>query len=154
MYLKGNVTLIVRDFRKSLSFYTRTLGLSKIYESAGQWAEIDGPGITIGLHACGECEPDSCESHSISIGLVVADLESAMSALKKKGVKFWGTSEGEHVRNAWFGDPDGNPIYLCEVSQAPAKGKKAAPPLAKKPSKKKPVAKKRRAVTKRRASGR
>ena len=50
LFKNANVTLMVRDFEKSLQFYTETLGLRLQNRWKNEFAEVEGPGLTIGLH--------------------------------------------------------------------------------------------------------
>ena len=113
---EGNVTVMVSNMKKALDFYTKTLGLKLKYRAGDDWSEVEAPGLTIGLHWAGKHGPQPGKSESLSIGFTVKKLETAMAALKKKGVRFSPrlVDEGP-VRLAFFSDPDGTPLYLCQV---------------------------------------
>src|SRR5437870_5453849 len=96
MYLESNLTLMVSDFNRSVRFYTEMLGLKLKARHGDGWAEVEAPGITIGLHPSGKSghEPDDHHHEhasgigTASIGLQVKKLEPVMDELKKKGVVF------------------------------------------------------------------
>jgi catechol 2,3-dioxygenase-like lactoylglutathione lyase family enzyme len=116
----GNVTLMVGDFKKMLRFYTETLGARLATRVGDEWAEAEFEGLTIGLHsrthgaAAGSAA--AAGSGNFSIGLQVDAIEDAMKALEAKGIRFRGPPvDDTAVRLAFFGDPEGNALYLCEV---------------------------------------
>lgn len=118
MYIGGNVTLMVADFERSVRFYTETLGLTLKARFGDGWAEVEAPGLTIGLHPAGEHGPQPGQAGSISIGLEVEDLDAAMAALRDKGVEFQRTFGDGPRRFASFMDPDQTGLYLWETRPA------------------------------------
>jgi len=118
MLKEGNVTVMIADMNRSIKFYVEALGLKLKYRHGEDWAEIEAPGVIIGLHLAGKMGPQPGKSGSLSIGFTVDKLETEMEQLKKKGVTFSPrlVDEGP-VRLAFFSDPDGNPLYLCEVKE-------------------------------------
>jgi hypothetical protein len=83
-----------------------------------QWAEIQGPGLTIGLHPAGPHGPKPGNSESLAIGFTVDNLDNDVTTFKNKGILFSpNITEDGPVRIAFFTDPDKNPLYLCEVRQ-------------------------------------
>lgn len=117
IFTEGNVTVMISNMARSLKFYTKTLGLKLQFKAPhGEWAEVKGPGLVIGLHRTYGHGPRPGKSESLSIGFTVRSLGKAMSLLKKKGVRFSPQIMDEGpVRLAFFTDPDGTPLYLCEV---------------------------------------
>ncbi len=107
-FLRGKVAVAVSDMKKSIQFYTKTLGF-KLAEDYGDWAEIKGPGITLGLYPSEPCK----KGGNLSVGFEVKDLDKATSALGKKGVKF-DFFEEDYMRFAYFSDPDGTELYLAQ----------------------------------------
>jgi catechol 2,3-dioxygenase-like lactoylglutathione lyase family enzyme len=121
----GNVTVYVSDINVAIDFYTQTLGLELRMRAEDHWAEIEaGPGLIIGLHPASEHGPQPGSRGALSIGLNVSGtLEEEVEALTRKGVAFQGPIvDDEQVRLAFFADPDGNPLYLCQVLYAGAHG--------------------------------
>ncbi|MEJ8547260.1 VOC family protein [Brevibacillus borstelensis] len=111
MFKSGNVTVMVADFKKAVQFYVETLGLQLQHQVEGHLAQVEAPGLTIALlHPAGEQGPG--KSESISIGLEVQELESAIEVLKSRGVEFHQIMENNGTKLAHFNDPDGNPLYL------------------------------------------
>lgn len=122
----GNATVYVRDLGASVRFYTEVLGLRLRMRAGDGWAEIDaGPGLLIGLHPFEPSNtPKPGTPGSIAIGLnVTTDIGTVRAQLEKRGVRFDGpTVEDEHVRLAFFSDPDGNALYLAQVLHVGAHG--------------------------------
>jgi len=122
----GNTTIYVRDINVSIDFYTRVLGLRLRMRAGDNWAEIDGgPCVVIALHPP---EPPHTPAPgtpgSITIGFnVTGNLDVTVKTLSQRGVQFHGPIvDDQHVRLAFFADPDGNPLYLAQVLHAGAHG--------------------------------
>jgi catechol 2,3-dioxygenase-like lactoylglutathione lyase family enzyme len=118
MYTAGNVTLMVTDFNRAVGFYTETLGLKLKSRYGDDWAEVELPGLTIGLHPTGERGPSAIQASGLSIGLGVNGIEQAMADLQAKGVRFAppGVIDTGAERLANFRDPDQTPLYLYETA--------------------------------------
>ncbi len=119
MYNGGLVTIMVADFDRAVRFYTETLGLALKMRAGDGWAEVDAPGVHIGLHAAGPHGPRPGPSGGVSIGLQVENLEGAMATLQARGVEFGQVTPGQGLRFAFFADPDGTALYLCAAEQPP-----------------------------------
>jgi catechol 2,3-dioxygenase-like lactoylglutathione lyase family enzyme len=119
MIAGGNATVMVADLDRAVAFYTRVLGLELLTRSGSDWAEVTTGGLTIGLHLAGHGAKPGTPG-SISIGLVVDQpIEQVMATLRQRGVRFHGpVVEGGAVKLAFFADPDGSALYLCEVDHA------------------------------------
>ncbi len=118
MIIGANVTVMVSDLEAAIHFYTEVLGLKLDYRADGHWAQVTGPGITIGLHPGRQTRPLAAPHEQMSIGLEVADLASAVKRLQLQGVQFiTGIVEGKAVDIAEFADPDGTPLYLHSAYQ-------------------------------------
>lgn len=112
-YSESNITLLVPDMDEAVRFYTLTLGLRLRARYGDEFAMVEAPGLTIGLHPA----PAGSGAHPISIGLGVASLEATMEELTARGVEFIGPiAEDPPVRIAHFAGPGGAPLYLCEQS--------------------------------------
>jgi catechol 2,3-dioxygenase-like lactoylglutathione lyase family enzyme len=122
----GNTTIYVANIEVSIRFYTETLGLKLRMRAGDKWAEIDaGPGLVIGLHPVEPGQtPKPGVQGSLAIGFnVTQDLDQVVSALARRGVRFHGpVVDDEHVRLAFFDDPDGNGLYLAQVLHVGAHG--------------------------------
>ncbi|MFD0712703.1 VOC family protein [Paenibacillus sp. GCM10027626] len=113
MFKSGNVTVMVGDLKKAVKFYVETLGLKLQHEMDGHFAQVEAPGLTIGLlHLAGEQGSQLGKSGSMSIGFEVQELESAIETLKSRGVEFLDSTEGKAAQVVHFSDPDGNTLYL------------------------------------------
>ena len=94
------------------------LGLKLQYRFGDHWASVEaGKGLTIGLHPASE-HSTAGRKGSMSIGLELSgSIHDAMRALEAKGVKFEGiVNEGKAGSFVAFEDPDGNPLYLAQLS--------------------------------------
>jgi catechol 2,3-dioxygenase-like lactoylglutathione lyase family enzyme len=115
MYQSANVTVWVSDFERSVRFYRDALGLELRARHGDNWAEVVGPGLTIGLHPARSGAPAPGPYRGLSIGLHVRSLPEAMATLAGRGVAFSGTREDAGARFADLTDPDGTPLYLVEL---------------------------------------
>ncbi len=118
MYTSANVTLMVSDFKWAVRFHTDTLGLTLKVRYGDDWAEMEAPGLTIGLHPTGEGGPASIQAVGRSIGLGVNGIEQVVADLESKGVRFAPPDiiDTRLERLANFSDPDQTPLYLYEMS--------------------------------------
>lgn len=115
MFQSSNVTIMVYDFEKMLKFYTQALGFKLRHRFESDWAEVEGPGVVIGLHPAGK-DGAKPSGGNYSIGLQVEHLETAMSTLRDRGIEFAPhISEDGPVRLAFFTDSEGNALYLSET---------------------------------------
>lgn len=116
-------TVYVSDMDRAVRFYTELLGLRLMRRVGNEWAEVDaGGGFTIGLHPHhGNPHTPPPGAHgSISIGFELNEpLDEVVAALKSRGARFHGPIVNDDpVRLAFFGDPDGNALYLWEPIEA------------------------------------
>jgi predicted enzyme related to lactoylglutathione lyase len=108
------VTVEVGNMARAVKFYTKVLGLKLVNNYKGYWADIKGPGLWIGLHLDHEDGPKKHGSGNVSIGFTPKDIEKAVLALKKKGIKIK-LEETEWGRYAEFKDPDGTDLYFWQA---------------------------------------
>jgi catechol 2,3-dioxygenase-like lactoylglutathione lyase family enzyme len=116
----GNATVHVSSMDRAVDFYTDTLGLELAQRVDDEWAEISaGGGFVIGLRAAGPGTPTPGGRGAVSVCLNVAEgLERVVQQLVEDGVQLVGAiREEQHVRLAFFLDPDGNPFYLAQVKR-------------------------------------
>jgi len=118
----GSPTVFVKDMGRAVDFYTKSLGLRLQYRAGDHFAMIDaGGGFTIGLHPPGERAAAPGTAGSIQIGLTVTEpIEQVVKALQSRGVTFQPHNgqvivDDGAVKIAFFGDPDGTELYLCEI---------------------------------------
>ncbi len=114
-------TIFVTDMNRAVEFYTMTLGLPLAGRWGDEYASIDlGRGAAIGLHPASKPQsPRPGSRGAIQVGMLVnQSLDKCVADLAGKGVGFRGpiVDDGA-VRLAFFGDPDGNDLYLCEVKK-------------------------------------
>ena len=113
----GIVTVYVSDLNRSVEFYTKTLGLGLKMHIPGHWAQVESPGLSIGLHPSGPKSPRPGISESLMIGFLVDKMDLARGELVGKGVKFKGdVLDDGQLLIAHFSDPDGNPLYLSQLT--------------------------------------
>jgi catechol 2,3-dioxygenase-like lactoylglutathione lyase family enzyme len=112
-YSESQITIMVPDLDEAVSFYTTTLGLHLKARYGKEFAVVEAPGLTIGLHPLAK----EHSSPLMSIGLGVDSLDAAMQRLTARGVKFGAIAEDPPVRVAYFAAPGGTPLYLCEQSE-------------------------------------
>jgi predicted enzyme related to lactoylglutathione lyase len=118
MIKSGILTVYVSDLDRAVKFYSGVLGLSLKMHFPGHWAQVEAPGVSIGLHPASDKSPRPGHGESLIIGLTVENLEAAVDALKQKGVKFTSDIVDDvQIRFANFADPDGNPLYLSQLAQ-------------------------------------
>ncbi len=106
----ANVTVMVSDLDRAVAFYTEVLGLTLKNRFGNHWADIEGAGISIGLHPSDRA---ITPADNMQIGLKVKNFESAVKELAQKGI------ECEVNNEAWgslalFKDPDQNALYLSQ----------------------------------------
>jgi catechol 2,3-dioxygenase-like lactoylglutathione lyase family enzyme len=106
----ANVTVMVSNLDNSVKFYTDVLGFALKNRYGAHWADIEGPGIAIGLHPT---QKAITPGTNLQIGLRVADLDAAVADLTAKGVVFQ-KQDDQKVRLASFHDPDGNVLYFAQ----------------------------------------
>jgi catechol 2,3-dioxygenase-like lactoylglutathione lyase family enzyme len=113
----GIATAYVSDLERAIDYYVETLGFKLTARHGDAWAEVDaGDGLVIGLHPAGARGPRPGTPGSIAIGLTVDQpIEDVIAVLSNRGVAFRGpVVDDGNVRLAFFGDLDGNALYLCQ----------------------------------------
>jgi catechol 2,3-dioxygenase-like lactoylglutathione lyase family enzyme len=118
MFASGNVTVYVSNMDRAVRFYTEGLGLKLAYRFGDHWASVEvGKGLTIGLHPA-SVENPAGRKGSMAIGLELnGHIEDAMKILSAKGLEFQGiVNDGKAGKFVGFLDPDGNQLYLAELS--------------------------------------
>jgi catechol 2,3-dioxygenase-like lactoylglutathione lyase family enzyme len=104
------VNVMVSNMDASVEFYSKTLGLDLVNLYGDHYAEIQAPGLLLGLHpASGKV----LFGTNISIGFGVRNFDDTIANLEQKGIEFK-LGDEEWVRLASFSDLDGNPLYLAE----------------------------------------
>jgi catechol 2,3-dioxygenase-like lactoylglutathione lyase family enzyme len=125
MFKSGNLTVMVSNMDEAVKFYTEKLGMALKSRQGDHWAEVQVPGLTIGLHPGGQAGASAEGQPKISIGLEVDNLDREVERLKAKGVEFAPGLSDAATRLIYFSDPDQTPLYLFESRKA-AEGTKQA----------------------------
>ena len=114
------VNVFVNDLSRAIEFYQSKLGLGLTHSDAEHgYASFSAGSVSLGLAVAGE-ERQALVGRLTGVGLAVPDLEAEHSRLSKLGVAF----AMPPTRQPWGGfmalvtDPDGNTLYLDEVSAA------------------------------------
>ncbi|MCU1326712.1 MAG: hypothetical protein JWN34_2082 [Bryobacterales bacterium] len=116
----GNATVFVTNMDRAVQFYTGVLGLRLTNRFGDHWATVDaGKGLTIGLHSASARHPAPGTKGGMMLGLEIGTtIEQAITRLTERGVRVSGIIRASEGNFADIEDPDGNPIYLWEVTQA------------------------------------
>ena len=116
--IKGaNATVFVSDLDRAVQFYRDVLGLKLQFQAGKEFAQFDaGSGTMIALHPAGPHSPKPGSRGAIQVGFGLDQpLDQVVKTLQGKGVAFRGPIvDDPPVRLAFFGDLDGNDLYLCE----------------------------------------
>jgi catechol 2,3-dioxygenase-like lactoylglutathione lyase family enzyme len=115
VYRSANATLFVQDFDRSVHYYHELLGFRLVARHGSSWAEVEAPGLTIGIHPARPNGPVGIRTDGIAIGLHVDDIDAAVATLTGRGIEFLGRREDAGARFADFRDPDGMALYLVEL---------------------------------------
>ena len=117
----GLPTVFVSDIDRSIKFYTEVLELRLRERSGNLWALIETrERLIFGLHPASAGGPPSGTIGSVTIGFnVTKPLDDVVTTLRQRGVRFHASIKDDPevgIRTVFFGDPDGNQFYLCEVA--------------------------------------
>jgi catechol 2,3-dioxygenase-like lactoylglutathione lyase family enzyme len=106
----SNVTIMVRDMDRSISFY-QSIGFTLKNRWGSHYAQVIAPGITIGLHPT---SGDNSQSPSnISLGFTVDSFEESQASLTELGIEALPRQE-EGGQFLHFKDPDGTELYFIK----------------------------------------
>jgi catechol 2,3-dioxygenase-like lactoylglutathione lyase family enzyme len=120
MIAGGTVTIYVSDMERSIRFYTETLGLKLMYRGGPGYAAIDGgKGLELGLHGAHPGSPVAGSGKSVQVGFYLDEpIGQVVETLRSRGVEVDGPkSGGGPITLAHFVDPDGTPLYVCEIAR-------------------------------------
>jgi catechol 2,3-dioxygenase-like lactoylglutathione lyase family enzyme len=108
---EANITIMVKDIDKSISFY-QSIGLTVKNRWGNYYAQLAAPGVVIGLHPAGDSDLKH-DSGNVSIGFTTDNIEETKSYLQKLSVKTTDRQE-EGGKFLHFNDPDGTALYFIE----------------------------------------
>ena len=127
--IKGGMTTIyVSNMDRAVEFYTQTLGLRLTFRAGNEWAGIDaGDGMQLGLHPASDQGPRPGTNGATIVGFSITQpIDDVVASLDQKGVQLTrpiiDDADGS-IRLAYFRDPDGNDLYLCESKWSPPTSK-------------------------------
>ncbi len=112
MKLTGsNVTIMVKDMNQSIAFY-ESIGLKLKQRWADNYAMVEGPGITLGIHPGGN---ENSGSGDLSVGFMVDNFEDARMQLQKNKIAILHEADdGKSGNYIHFKDPDGTLLYFVK----------------------------------------
>jgi len=114
-------TIYVSNMDEAVRFYADVLGFKLEARYGDHWASVDCGGRgKIGLHPQSPHAPAPGTRGAISVGITVTEpIEKVVATLQDRGVTFHGPIQSDPqggIKLAFFGDPDGNDLYLCEYA--------------------------------------
>ena len=107
---KYRVNVMVSNMDNAVEFYSVKLGLELINRYGDHYAEIQAPGLMIGLHPASE---KISIGNNLSIGFGVINFDKTIENLNAKGIEFT-IEQDDWIRLAYFTDPDNNQLFLAE----------------------------------------
>lgn len=105
----SNVTIMVKDIEKSVSFY-QSIGFAVKNRWGDHYAQLTAPGITIGIHPTNEIY---INSGNTSIGFTTDNFEETRSLLSNLSI-YAVAREEEGGQFLHFHDPDGTLLYFIK----------------------------------------
>jgi len=105
----SNVTIMVKDMDKSVSFY-QSIGFNIKQRWDNHYAQLTAPGITIGIHPTNDIISNS---GSVSIGFTTDNFEETKNQLSSLAIQTQ-LREEEGGKFIHFSDPDGTMLYFIK----------------------------------------
>ena len=105
----SNVTIMVKDMDKSVSFY-QSIGFAVKNRWGNHYAQLTAPGITIGIHPTDEIYRSSGNT---SIGFTTDNFEETRTLLSNLSI-YAVSREEEGEQFLHFHDPDGTLLYFIK----------------------------------------
>ena len=107
----ANITIIVKDMDRSVSFY-QSLGLALKDRWGNHYAQLIAPGVVIGLHPTTENNLSGSLGNT-SIGFTTDNFEEARKLLQDLTIDLTERQE-EGGQFLHFNDPDGTALYFIQ----------------------------------------
>ena len=105
----SNVTIMVKDMDKSVSFY-QSIGFNIKQRWDNHYAQLTAPGITIGIHPTNDIISNS---GNVSIGFTTDNFEETKNQLSSLAIQTQ-LREEEGGKFIHFSDPDGTMLYFIK----------------------------------------
>jgi len=105
----SNVTIMVKDMDKSVSFY-QSIGFNIKQRWDNHYAQLTAPGITIGIHPTNDIISNSS---NVSIGFTTDNFEETKNQLSSLAIQTQ-LREEEGGKFIHFSDPDGTMLYFIK----------------------------------------
>lgn len=113
--------LAVKDLDRSRAFFTKTLGLEEVGKEGDELIVLKSGDSVVNVYRSDYAGTN--QATAVTWG--VDDIDAEVKALKDKGVTFehydmpgleldGDVHVGDHMKIAWFKDPDGNILNLVE----------------------------------------
>ena len=116
MVSAGNATVYINSMDAAIAFYSGVLGMKVTSHFGDHWATVEAGGFQIGLHPKLEKEPQPGTHGSITIGLIVTDIEAVRATLLEGGAgNVANVVKGDGGDFVHFDDPDGNALCLWQM---------------------------------------
>ena len=110
MITQTNVTIMVNDMDKGISFY-ESIGVNLKQRWDNHYAMMTAPGLTIGLHPTEDKNPNS---GTVSIGFMLDNIEDAKALLDKNNIAYTREDDGKSGIYLHFKDPYGTVLYFVQ----------------------------------------
>ena len=104
------VNVMVSNMDQAIEFYIGKLELELVNRYGDHYAEIQAPGLMIGLHPLTK---KIKKGNNLSIGFGVGRFDETLKDLVAKGIEFKIEEDG-WIRLAYFTDNDANELFLAE----------------------------------------
>jgi len=105
-----NVTVMVKDMDKAVSFYTN-LGLQLKQRWENHYAMLTAPGVVIGLHPAKQTYSGDT---NVSIGFMIDDIADAKKQLDTMNISYE-SNEDKAGHFISFSDADGTQLYFAQI---------------------------------------